>query len=314
MKTKIMPLLASAALVLPAASLAADAPQRGTPQSQVRAQHGAPLSSKGPVGTPAITRWNYDGFTVYFENGVTLYTVQDRPASQAPAVVSGPQTVDSLPPIEETQTAPAAADQQPATQQVPASDSGELTFDPVSGRFVPAGAAGQTDAAEPKPEETPAPAKSEPEAAPAAPEAKAATPSAPVAESTPPPAQTPKAEPKPEPAATSAPSEPATASPNEGEFRFDPVTGRIIIAGEQTPEQAAAKVKVGQEETLQAVESTAETTSESVREASESSQAAAERATEEMATDAEAAKESVEKAAEDSAADGGFYIDWGARQ
>ena len=301
MKTKIMPLLASAALVLPAASLAADAPQRGTPQSQVRAQHGAPLSSKGPVGTPAITRWNYDGFTVYFENGVTLHTVQDRP-------------VDSLPPIEEPQPAPAAADQQPATQQVPASDSGELTFDPVSGRFVPAGAAGQTDAAEPKPEETPAPAKSEPEAAPAAPEAKAATPSAPVAESTPPPAQTPKAEPKPEPAATSAPSEPATASPNEGEFRFDPVTGRIIIAGEQTPEQAAAKVKVGQEETLQAVESTAETTSESVREASESSQAAAERATEEMATDAEAAKESVEKAAEDSAADGGFYIDWGARQ
>ena len=66
MKTKIMSLLASAALVLPAASLAADVPQRGTPQSQVRAQHGAPLSSKGPVGTPAITRWNYDGFTVYF--------------------------------------------------------------------------------------------------------------------------------------------------------------------------------------------------------------------------------------------------------
>ena len=41
-------------------------------------------------------------------------------------------------------------------------------------------------------------------------------------------------EPAPKPQATEPP-------PAEGEFRFDPLTGRIIIAGEMTPEQAAAK-------------------------------------------------------------------------
>ncbi len=309
MKTKIMSLLASAALVLPAASLAADVPQRGTPQSQVRAQHGAPLSSKGPVGTPAITRWNYDGFTVYFENGITLHTVQDRPASQAPAIVSGPQTVDSLPPIEETQTAPAPAPaaQQPATQQAPAADSGELTFDPVSGRFVPAGAAGQTDTAEPKPEETPAPAKSAPEAAPVAPEAKAAAPTAPVAESKPTPAPTPKAEPKPEPAPTPAPSEPATASPDEGEFRFDPVTGRIIIAGEASSEQATAKALDSEQKATEATGAA----KQSAKDAAESTQADTEQAAQDTSAQAEAAKPADDAGAAD---DSGFYIDWGARQ
>ena len=98
MKIKIMTLLASAALAMPAASLAADVPQRGMSQSQVRAEFGAPNQSKGPVGSPAITRWFYNGFTVYFENNTALHTVVDRPASAAPDVVSG-QQVDTLPPI-----------------------------------------------------------------------------------------------------------------------------------------------------------------------------------------------------------------------
>ena len=89
MKIRIMTLLASAALAMPAAVVAAEVPQRGMSEARVRADFGSPSSVRGPVGSPAITRWNYDGFSVYFENGITLHTVVDRPASTAPDVVSG---------------------------------------------------------------------------------------------------------------------------------------------------------------------------------------------------------------------------------
>ena len=144
MKIKIMTLLASAALAMPAASLAADVPQRGMSQSQVRAEFGAPNQSKGPVGSPAITRWFYNGFTVYFENGISLHTVVDRPASAAPDVVSGTQ---QLPAIEET-----TADTEQEQQAAPESAAPPM-FDPVSGSFV--GAETKQDApAEQKPANT----------------------------------------------------------------------------------------------------------------------------------------------------------------
>ncbi len=101
MKIRIMTLLASAALAMPVAALAAEVPQRGMSEARVRADFGSPASVRGPVGSPAITRWNYDGFSVYFENGITLHTVVDRPASAAPDVVSG--TRQEPPQIEETE-------------------------------------------------------------------------------------------------------------------------------------------------------------------------------------------------------------------
>ncbi len=42
-------------------------PRRGTSMNSVRASHGEPVSISGPVGDPPITRWNYDGFSVFFE-------------------------------------------------------------------------------------------------------------------------------------------------------------------------------------------------------------------------------------------------------
>jgi hypothetical protein len=51
----------------------ANLPKRGTSMSQVEASYGAPQQKFAPVGgggpkTPPITRWQYETFSVYFEN------------------------------------------------------------------------------------------------------------------------------------------------------------------------------------------------------------------------------------------------------
>ena len=337
MKIKIMTLLASAALAMPAASLAADVPQRGMSQSQVRAEFGAPNQSKGPVGSPAITRWFYNGFTVYFENNTALHTVVDRPASAAPDVVSG-QQVDTLPPLQE-KAAAQSSEPAPATADN-GEDKGGPVFDPVSGRFVsedgnnsgndaaPASGAEPKPAAPPAAAATTAPAASESATAPTpAP----ATPAKSTAKTAPPPtASTGAAAAKTAPASSA--TAPAADSNAEGEFRFDPVTGRIIIAGEDTPEQAAKKKAASVEKEArqsvdqasdaanQAVEDSQAKAQSAVDDANEKAQAAqaeAEQNVEEHVEQAEQTQQAAEDAAndvKDTADDGGFYIDWGASQ
>ena len=335
MKTRIMTLLASAALAMPAASLAADVPQRGMSQSQVRAEFGAPNQSKGPVGSPAITRWFYNGFTVYFENNTALHTVVDRPVSAAPDVVSG-QQVDTLPPLQ-GKTAAQSSEPAPATADN-GEDKGGLMFDPVSGRFVSEDNSGNDAAtassAEPKPAAPPAaaattaPATSESTTAPTpAP----ATPAKSTAKTAPAPtASTGAAAAKTAPASSA--TAPASDSNTEGEFRFDPVTGRIIIAGEDTPEQAAKKKAASVEKEArqsadqaseaanQAVEDSQAKAQSAVDDANDKAQAAqaeAEQNVEEHVEQAEQTQQAAEDAAndvKDTADDGGFYIDWGASQ
>lgn len=312
MKIRIMTLLASAALAMPAAVLAAEVPQRGMSEARVRADFGSPSSVRGPVGSPAITRWNYDGFSVYFENGITLHTVVDRPASAAPDVVSGTQ---ELPPIEET-----ATDTEQEQQTAPESTA-PPRFDPVTGSFVGAETEQEAPAEEqpttsedPEPEapqQDPEP-ESEPEPAP--------EPQASVTEDAPEAVSEPAADPQ-----------PTEQPPTDGEFRFDPVTGRIIIAGEVTPEQAAAKKQQQLEqqakETAEAAKAEAdqaeEQTSEAVNDAEQQAEEAATDAQEkvsdaEQQVDAEVqekadeAEQQVEQEEEES--EGGFSIDWGARQ
>lgn len=48
---------------------------RGKKQDQVTLELGEPLQIQGPVGVPAISRWEYAGFYVYFENDRVLHTV-----------------------------------------------------------------------------------------------------------------------------------------------------------------------------------------------------------------------------------------------
>ncbi len=61
--------------VLPALSLAA-MPRNGITMQEVEMQAGAPKSKSAPVGQPPITRWDYDGYSVYFENNRVLHTVK----------------------------------------------------------------------------------------------------------------------------------------------------------------------------------------------------------------------------------------------
>jgi hypothetical protein len=50
-------------------------PANGMNKDGVRSQFGAPQQTNSPVGDPPITRWDYDGWSVYFEYDLVLFTV-----------------------------------------------------------------------------------------------------------------------------------------------------------------------------------------------------------------------------------------------
>ena len=50
-------------------------PINGMNQAEVRDRFGAPVDTHAPVGDPPITRWDYDGWSVYFEYDLVLFTV-----------------------------------------------------------------------------------------------------------------------------------------------------------------------------------------------------------------------------------------------
>lgn len=52
-----------------------DLPENGMNKDQVRARFGEPVTSHAAVGDPPISRWDYDGWSVYFEYDLTLFTV-----------------------------------------------------------------------------------------------------------------------------------------------------------------------------------------------------------------------------------------------
>lgn len=52
-----------------------DRPKTGMLQTQVRATYGDPIKEIPAKGTPAITRWEYAHYTVYFENNHVIYSV-----------------------------------------------------------------------------------------------------------------------------------------------------------------------------------------------------------------------------------------------
>jgi hypothetical protein len=59
---------------------AADRPNRGSTMATVESRFGAPSNRHAAVGIPAITRWDYPQFSVYFENDRVLHTVLLRAA------------------------------------------------------------------------------------------------------------------------------------------------------------------------------------------------------------------------------------------
>jgi hypothetical protein len=50
-------------------------PTRGMSMSGVEQRFGAPETRSAAVGQPPITRWDYPGFSVYFERDRVLHTV-----------------------------------------------------------------------------------------------------------------------------------------------------------------------------------------------------------------------------------------------
>ena len=54
-------------------------PRNGMNMASVRKQFGDPVSEDAPVGDPPITRWEYDGFSVFFEYDLVLHSVIHHP-------------------------------------------------------------------------------------------------------------------------------------------------------------------------------------------------------------------------------------------
>ena len=50
-------------------------PRNGLNMAKVRQQFGEPAQEVPAVGEPPISRWEYTGYTVYFENDLVLHSV-----------------------------------------------------------------------------------------------------------------------------------------------------------------------------------------------------------------------------------------------
>lgn len=86
MKTAMALMLALAAGPLSAETVAVDGrvelrsasvemPGRGSSMAQVQERFGAPKARHAAVGDPPITRWDYEGFSVYFEHQLVIHAV-----------------------------------------------------------------------------------------------------------------------------------------------------------------------------------------------------------------------------------------------
>jgi hypothetical protein len=53
-------------------------PHNGQSMATVEAQFGKPQASRGPVGDPPITSWDYPDYTVYFEHNLVITSVVHR--------------------------------------------------------------------------------------------------------------------------------------------------------------------------------------------------------------------------------------------
>jgi hypothetical protein len=54
---------------------AVNAPRNGITMAQVRQQYGSPVTEHPAVGEPPITRWDYAGYSVFFEHDLVLHSV-----------------------------------------------------------------------------------------------------------------------------------------------------------------------------------------------------------------------------------------------
>jgi hypothetical protein len=50
-------------------------PKAGMSMSRVESTFGAPSQRHSAIGEPPITRWDYPGFSVYFEHDIVIHSV-----------------------------------------------------------------------------------------------------------------------------------------------------------------------------------------------------------------------------------------------
>ena len=62
----------------PAPAPAFTLPKRGTLMTEVEREFGKPVRAVAAVGTPPITRWEYQHFTIYFEHDRVLHAVSNE--------------------------------------------------------------------------------------------------------------------------------------------------------------------------------------------------------------------------------------------
>jgi hypothetical protein len=60
-------------LTVPASSV--QTPKRGSTMTDVEKHFGAPVEKHATVGQPPITRWDYNGFSVFFEHDRVIHAV-----------------------------------------------------------------------------------------------------------------------------------------------------------------------------------------------------------------------------------------------
>lgn len=59
----------------PAASVPVSTPDRGITMNKVEAEYGSPSERHAAIGSPPITRWDYPGFSVFFERDHVIHSV-----------------------------------------------------------------------------------------------------------------------------------------------------------------------------------------------------------------------------------------------
>jgi hypothetical protein len=62
-----------------------DTPKRGVTMDEVEKRFGAPTTRHPAVGQPPITRWDYAGFSVFFEHDRVIHAVATSGESPAPS-------------------------------------------------------------------------------------------------------------------------------------------------------------------------------------------------------------------------------------
>ncbi len=63
-------------------------PSRGMTMDQVASKFGAPVTKVPPVGKPPISRWEYPGFVVYFDQNFVIHSV----IATSPSVATPPSS------------------------------------------------------------------------------------------------------------------------------------------------------------------------------------------------------------------------------